>query len=448
MDITIFLIIFSALTIFYLYLGAKTSQTVSTTHDYFLAGKNLGIWSVTFTLIATQIGGGMLLGTSAEAYQVGIYGILYTLGMSMGFLILGFGLASKLQGLGVATTAQIFEVKYKSIALKKFASILSIATMCGILVGQIVASKNLIVGLGIDNEIIFLAFWAFIIIYTLLGGLAAVVVTDIAQVILIILVFGAIFVSSVIKKPSSLLSIFNSPMNNSFNWNLADGTKLTSILVMPMLFSLIEQDLAQRFFASRTGRVAAMSATLAGTFMLCFACIPIYFGVQAKMLGLQIPTGGSPLIPFLESNTSAVLMAVAVCGILAAITSTADSLLCAISSNIAQDFDFNFGIENTLSRSKIITFVVGSCALGASYLVTTNIIDILVESYAISVSCLLVPILFSLTDKVHSKTGAWYSAIAGLTGFVLFKWYPVNFHQLITIAASLTGYLIGSKKSS
>lgn len=125
--------------IFYFLVALFASRKTKTTTDYFLADRNLGLWTVTFTLIATQLGGGMLLGTSQEAYSIGIFGILYTLGMCLGFLILAFGLAGRLQSLNVATTAQLFETKYQSPALKKIASILSIITLFGIFVGQIVA---------------------------------------------------------------------------------------------------------------------------------------------------------------------------------------------------------------------------------------------------------------------------------------------------------------------
>ena len=111
--------------------------------------------------------------------------MFYTFGISIGFLLLGLGFAAKLQSLNVATTAQLFQTKYGSETLKKIASLLSIASMCGILIGQVIGSKTLFTGIGVSHEFLFLMLWAFIIIYTMVGGLAAVVLTDIAQVIYI-----------------------------------------------------------------------------------------------------------------------------------------------------------------------------------------------------------------------------------------------------------------------
>jgi len=445
MDLTLFLTVFFALIGFYFILGIIVSKKIKTTSDYFLAGRNLGFFTVMLTLIATQIGGGMLLGTSQEAYLMGYYGITYTIGMSIGFLLLGLGFAPKLQSLNVSTTAELFETRYNSVSLKKVASLLSIATMFGIVVGQIVASRALIEGLGINSELVFIGFWAFVIAYTILGGLRAVALTDTAQVIFVILVFGGIFLYTYAGETQSFFTLAGmSKIQNMFS--SITYTKIIGIALMPALFSLIEQDLAQRFFASRTKKIAALSAICASIFLLVFAMIPIYFGIKAKMLGISF-AGKSPLIPLLSHLTSEFVLILAVCGIIAAITSTGDSLLCAISSNISQDFDFSFlGIKNKLRLSKIVTFIMGILAITASYFVPQNIIDVLVGSYEISVSCLLIPLLVSYFYKGLNKNAAIGSIALGLTGFILFRIYPIPFpREIASLGLSGLGYLIGNR---
>jgi len=441
MNFTLFITVFSAMIIFYFILGIIASKKIKTTTDYFLAGRNLGLLPVTLTLVATQIGGGMLLGTSQESYQFGIYGIAYTIGMSLGFLLLGLGFAAKLRSLNVSTTAELFETKYKSPALKKVASLLSIATMFGIIVAQIVASRSIILGLGIDSELLFLGFWAFIIIYTILGGLKAVAITDSAQVIFVITVFVGIFLYALSLEPASFFTL-SSLANIQGMFDSINTPTLISIAFMPALFALIEQDLAQRFFASRTKKIAAFSAIFASILLLLFSLIPIYFGVKAKLMGITF--SGSPLIPVLTKLTSDFILILAVCGIIAAITSTGDSLLCAISSNLSQDFDFSFtGIKNKLKLSKIITLIIGISAIVASYLVPQNIITLLIRSYEISVSCLLVPLLVSYFKDDLNKNAAIGSIIFGLSGFILFRVIPIPFPSgIASVALSGIGYMV------
>jgi len=444
MNMVFFLSLFGLLGVVYLILGTFASRNIKTTTDYFLAGRDLGFLPVTFTLVATQLGGGLLLGTSAEAYNVGYYGILYTLSMSLGFILLGLGFASKLQSLNVSTTAELFETRYGSPLLKKLASLLSILTLCGILIAQIVAARKLILGLGIGSETILILFWIGVIVYTMVGGLKAVVITDTFQVGFILLIFTGIFLYAISGNPESFFS-FSAIAKNQQLFSAADVSfsGLIGVALMPALFSLIEQDLAQRFFAARTKRIAALSALSASGFLVIFSLVPIYFGMQAKLTGLAVE--GSPLMPFIGLVAGEFVMALAACAIIAAITSTADSLLCAISSNISQDFGGLFvGVKNKLKLSKIITLLTGISAIVASYLVPQNIIGVLIGSYELSVCCLLVPLLFSYFRKNLRKGAAIGSILLGLAGFVLFRFYPVPFpRELATLALSLLGYAGG-----
>lgn len=445
-NIPLFLLIFSGLSIVYFLVGWYASRTVTTEHDYFLAGRNLGFFTLTFTLIATQLGGGMLIGTAREAYTKGLYGISYVTGMSLGFLLLGMGLASKLRALNIATTAELFEKKYHSIRLKKLASLLSIATMCGLLVAQIVASRTLLAGLGIESNLLFVGFWSFIIAYTIAGGLRAVALTDAVQVGVIIVVFFGIFIASIFAQPYSLLEFFTRgqammPPLSTISWD-----KLLPTVLMPALFSIIEQDLAQRFFAARTQHIARWAALASCAFMMLFALVPIYFGVKARMIGLDVPVHVSPLVPVLEYVTNDLWIALALCGIIAAITSTADSLLCAISSNIAQDFEWTWirtHVPSTLTFAKITTLLTGVIALGASYWAPNNVIDIIVRSYEISVSCLFIPLFACFFINNPSRNAARGAVCAGIIGFCWFLFYPVPFFELITVALSGGGYLAG-----
>ncbi len=442
MSTTLFFTFFIAFILVYTIIGLFASKKITTVTDYFLAGRNLGLSSVMFTLIATQLGGGMLLGTSQQAYYTGLYGIMYTLGMSLGFLLLGAGFAEKLQSFKVTTTAELFETRYNSIALKKVASALSVITMSGILIGQIVGSKVLLAGLGFFNEPIFIIFWLFTIFYTVVGGLKAVVLTDIFQVIFIIILFGGIFVYSIWTNPQETITLINSQKH--FSPAELNTSTLLATLFMPALFSLIEQDLAQRFFAARTKRVARFAAFGATLFILAFSLIPIYFGMKAQLLGLSIPAGTSPLIPILQTIIPDFVLVLAVCAIIAAITSTADSLLCAIASNIALGFDVALLAKNPLTRSRYITFTVGLAALAASYFVPHNIIGILIESYEISVSCLLIPLLFCYFKKQVNKSAAIGGVVGGIVGFIMFRlWTPPAPKELLTLLLSLSGYFVG-----
>lgn len=440
------LLFFSVLAVFSatcFIIGFLASRNINTVTDYFLAGRNLGTLPVMFTLIATQLGGGMLLGTAQDAYTIGIYGILYTVGIMGGFLLLACGVAARLQAFNVGTTAQLFETQYNSPGLRKFAALLSIVTMSGILIGQVVGAKALMSSLGFFSEPLFILFWCMVIAYTMIGGLHAVVFTDMFQVLFIIILFSAVFVYTIIQNPTQALTLIKS--HKLFSHETVTNSLILRTILFPMLFALIEQDLAQRFFASKSKRVATLAALGAALFIIGFALIPIYFGMQAKMLGLTILANQSPLIPALQLFTNDFVLALAAVAIIAAITSTADSLLCAISSVFAYNFNPTFLPLSSLNRSKFITVTVGVGALLASYFAPQNIIHILIESYEISVSCLLVPLVICYFVPHVKRNAALGGVLGGLFGLLLFKFYtPYVPKEILTLLLSLSGYIIGN----
>ncbi|MFC1894902.1 sodium:solute symporter family protein [Candidatus Dependentiae bacterium] len=445
MDTQLFILFFIGFGLFYLIVGLLVSRGIKNVKDYFLAGRDLGLGYLTFTLIATQVGGGMLLGSSEQSYQVGYFGVFYTLGIALGFLFLGLGFAPKLRSFNVSTTAQLFETKYGSVFLKKIASLLSIVTLFGILGAQVIGIRGVLLGLGIDNNFAFILFWLFIIIYTMIGGLRAVAVTDFFQIIFILIIFGGVFLYSLSLEPVSFFSINNLVgIQKPFSSIKTDFFALFPIVFNPMMFAFVEQDLAQRFFAAKTKNIAASSALLASIFMVLFSCVPIYFGMKAKLLGLNIPSGANPLVVFLNYLSSGWFISLVVCALAAAVTSTSDSLLCAISSNICQDFNLDFwGVRNKLRASQIITFIVGLLALLVGYF-CNDIIGLLVQSYGLSISSLFVPVFFCFFKKKLNKKAAFLSMVLGGMSFLLFQniYLPIP-KELATLVISLLGYFVG-----
>lgn len=447
MNVALFLPILFSFAVVYFIVGWITSKKVKTVEGYFLADRSVGVLPLTFTLVATQLGSGLLLGTAERAYKIGLWGILYTLGISLGFIILGLGFAARLRSLNISTTAEIFEKKYHSQRLKMFASLISIISLWGILVAQIIASHSLFISLGITNPSYLVGFWTLLIGYTMLGGLSSVIIIDSLQVIFILAVFIWIFVSALPKGGVSIFTpqLLSKMQGYYFSKRFTLSTLLPTFFA-PVLFSLIEQDLAQKFFAAKSKATATIAAFLASICMTLFVCIPLYLGIFAKIKGVSVAQNGSPLISILSKTNTELVFALAICALIAAIASTADSLLCAISSNIAQDFKALLPQKQKLKVSKLVTLLTGATALLAAFYTTSDIISVLENSYRLSVSCLFIPTIIAyFTDRVQ-KHAAIVSITCGLLSFAGAQIFlPHSIMQdLIPLTVSLLGYLIGT----
>lgn len=443
---TLFLVALATLFIGYCCIGLFASRNITTSTDYFLAGKSLSAHTIIATLLATQVGGAFLLGTAQDP----IKGLFYNGGMVLGFLVLGLGLAAQLQRFKVTTVGEIFDKTYGSPLLHQLTALLAAVSMSGIIISQIVAAKSVLITFaGVNNEIVFLLFWALILAYTMIGGLAAVVVADFIQIIFIITVFSGICLYSLYTSPISFFSSQTSThiqtmlMHNPLSWGQA-----FKIFSMPVFFSIIEQDLAQRFFAAKSERTAAIAALIASALLLLFSFVPFYLGLQAQLTHIIIPEGVNPLLPMLKMITSPTVFILAVCALLSAITSTTDSLLCAVSAIITTALTrFNKNIKSSIYVSRTITFLCGMFTLGASYFVPTNIITVLIASYEVSVACLFIPLFFCFIIKDLRREAALTSALFGGLGFIYFL-FNTNaqlqpYSIVITLIFSLLGYGIG-----
>lgn len=425
-----FLILVVALQGLYAWIGKRSALQVKSQEDYYLAGKKVSFFPLMMTFLATQIGGGLVLGAADEAYQYGWTVLFYPLGNALGLIALGLGLGRRLSRFQVSTVAQILEVVYRSAFLRKAASLLSVVSLFMILVGQIIASKKFLLAMGFASTPLFILFWASIILYTARGGLKAVIATDMAQAALFMVVlFGAfVWVSWEGQIPAGVESFALST------------SKFVGWLLMPLLFMIIEQDMGQRCFAAESAQTVSRASLWAGVCAMLLCIIPVYFGVLAKAMGLFIPPGASVLMVAVTQLTNRWVVALVGCAVLAAVISTASSLINAMSSNLAHDF---FKRAQSLKTLQMLTAFVSIAAIFFAFFFH-NIVDVLMQSYELSVSCIFVPIFAALFKARGSFLSAALSMAFGFMGFSLFRMVSIPFPQEIgSLLLSLVGYAVG-----
>lgn len=445
MNITFFVFLLFGLQLLYWFVGRRASILVKDKEDYFLAGKSVKLFPLMMTFLATQVGGGVVLGASEEAYQYGWPVILYPLGSALGLILLGSGVGRKLAGFKVSTVAQIFEVVYGSIMLKKVASFLSIVSLFMILVAQVIASHKFLVSLGFNNTLLFILFWSIVIIYTAQGGLRAVISTDMVQAAVFSTIFLGCFGFVFYFEPT--LTSMQMPQLANF----ADVSfKLSGWLLMPLLFMVIEQDMGQRCFAGASPKIVSKASFLAGVCTMIVCIVPVFMGSWANAVQLQVPEGGSVLMEAIAKTTNPWITAMVGCAVLAAIISTATSLINAISSNISSDFQLTFlRAKDPMFLAKGITCLISIGAIFFAFYFD-NIVDLLIQSYELSVVCLFVPVVMALYKRFNnSYQGAVMAILFGGMGFILFRLYPIAFpKEIISVLLSFVGYGCGQLMSS
>lgn len=438
MNIPVFFLLFFGLQAVCIFV-AMSAKEIKDKNEYYLAGRQIGYFPLCMTFLATQVGGGLILGSAEEAFHFGWSVLLYPLGQSLGFILLGLGVGRKLALFNVSTISQVFGKAYNSINLKKITSLFSIISLFLIFVAQVVASSKFMTSLGVNGSVLFILFWSMVIFYTAMGGLKAVIATDVVQATFFVAAFVICFIYVFWNLDSKTIEAINSNHSAFFEFPSA---KICAWLAMPLLFMVIEQDMGQRCFAASSPSLVSKSAFTAGvaTFVICL--IPVFFGILAKFMQIEVPIGSSVFMEVVKISSSPWITALVGCAILAAIISTADSLLNAISSNIALDFDIPLFKERGVRGQQILTAGIALSGIAVSFFFN-NVVDLMIQSYELSVCCLFVPLLGAIFGRQNPQS-AYLAILFGAVSFGIFKMIPVPISgELVSTLLSLFGFGIG-----
>lgn len=421
----------------YAWIGLRASKGVRNNDDYFLMGRQLKAFPLCMTLLATQLGGGMLLGAAQEAYERGWIVLLYPLGGALGFILLGMGIGARLRRLNVSTVAEIFEQVFDSRRLRIIASLLSVVSFFLILSSQGIAARKFFLAAGVP-EWGFLLFWMAFVAYTVMGGLKAVVETDVLQSILILLGLAATAISiDWVGAPRVVQQA--APQSSDIPW--------CGWVLMPLLFMLIEQDIGQRCFAAKRAESVRWASIAAAVILFASSVVAVGIGVLGRQLGLSASAGGSILVETVQTLCSPAVTMLLMGAVLMAIASTADSLLCSIGSNLSCDLleGRELTQQQQVAVSRVLTLVTGLSALGVGYLFD-NVVAMLILAYELSVCLMVVPVMQAILSDVPSLKGTWCSIALGAVGFVLFRIIPMPVpKEVATIALSYMGYWVGAR---
>ena len=160
------------------FLGAKFAKTKE---DYLVAGRRLSFPMFFGCMAALTLGGGSTLGSAELGYNFGFGGIWLNLSIGVGLIIAGFLVTSKLSKLRALSVNEVVEKSYGPLA-RIFSAVLTLIYTLVLSVTQVIAIGTIIHGvLGIDATLSMVVGGGIVILYTFVGGMWSVTMTDIVQ---------------------------------------------------------------------------------------------------------------------------------------------------------------------------------------------------------------------------------------------------------------------------
>ena len=321
--------------------------------DYYLGGRGMGLWVLMLTLFATQYSGNALFGFTGQAYRTGFtwLAILHSMiAVVAGYLLF----APQLQRLSrqhhFITPNDYIEHRFPSRALSALVALCLVVVLINYVLAQLRVMGLMVEGLSggqVD------AFWGVVVlaiimmVYSTIGGMRSVAWTDAIQGAMMLM--GFILIAIIIQNDMGGWSPAFEQLREIAPEKLAppDGrgavTWLSTVILIGIGASVYPQAI-QRIYAARSARTLQQS--LAGMAVLpLFAVVVVLalgFVAIARFPGLEGAAADQVMALIMRDVLSTgwfghVVVTLLLGAILAALMSTADSALLALSSIFAKD---------------------------------------------------------------------------------------------------------------
>lgn len=432
-------------------------QKSSNTDDYFLAGKDAGWLSIGSSIFASNIGSEHLVGLAGAGFVSGMAMAHWEMQAWM-ILVLGWVFVPFYDRIKVFTMPEFLERRYSS-GSRTILSMISLISYVLTKVAVTVYSGGVVFGtvFGIEQISVFGHtvdfFWVGAIglvlvtgIYTVLGGMKAIMYTSILQtpVLLIgsivILVVGLVKVGGwgeVQRLCGDNIHLIRSAADKDFPWT---GVILGSMII-GFWYWCTDQYIVQRVLSGRNQKEARRGSILAGYFKLLPVFLFLIPGMIAFALfqkGLLVlpnnPITGVPDADKAFSSLVAQLLPIGIkgvvgCGLLAALMSSLSSLFNSSAALFVGDFYKKIKPESSekhlLKVGRIATAAV--VVLGILWIPVMKGMGNVLYQYLQSVQGYLAPaiavvfIFGVFWKKATAKAGLWTLIIGfGLGMFRLF----------------------------
>ncbi len=463
-------------------IGCLMSRRTRSTREFMSAGGALPGWVVGLSVVGTFVSSISFIANPGKSFSDNWNPFVFSLSLPYAAWIATRYFVPWFRSSGSLSAYEQLEQRF-GVWARTYAALFNVLYHVG-RTGTILFGVSLAVSalLAIDVRILIVAIGVLVIVYTLLGGIEAVIWTDVVQSV--ILVGGLLFCATVLimETPGGFMGIINlarfQPVNKlSLGAMQLDGSTLaTSSFWMTLLFGLVinlqnfaaDQTYVQRYFAARSDQAAARSVWMGALGYIPISAVLFFVGTALfafYQTSATLPPETKPdrVLPFFIMNelppgVSGVLIA----AILAAAMSTVDSSLNSSATLLLCDFRQRFWKKSSdvseLWFLRIVTVGLGIAGI-LSALAMISIESMLDAWWKISgvlSGGTLGLILLARFTRVRGTLVSLIATITGITAVALITiaslpnapqslaWIRTWLHPLMaTVAGTVTIFVVG-----
>ncbi|MEE4212069.1 MAG: sodium/solute symporter [Parvularcula sp.] len=419
-------------------LGWWMSRRVKSSSDYHIGDRSTPWWAIGISIVATYVSGLSFLGAPAWAYGDGMAALIIHVNYPLVVFLIVVFFIPFFYSSGVASIYHYLEQRF-GVATRTVMGLLfmvsmtlgaaSMITVTGIVLHSV---------LGIDTVVGIVVMTAIVVLYTMLGGMNAVIWTDVLQgVILTIGVIVVIFcIIDAIPSFGGALTYLEDdgkldPIVTTLDFGIAP-TLWAGVFAMTLYHVTVygaNQFMVQRALAAKTMADAKKSYLVIG-----FAAFLLYFAFFFVGALLYVFYDGQPfadpnqiILIFVKSLSIPGLMGILVAAIMSATMSSASSALNSLATISVTDFYAKFFVTDAPDRHyllvcRLLTLVWGMVLIPVSIAfasTTGSILETLTAVGAYLVGAKLAMFAMGFFSKHASERGLLIGMVAGLISLAM-----------------------------
>ncbi len=442
-----------------LIIGFWSARASGDVKGYFVAGKRLPSWVIAFSSNATGESGWLLLGLTGMGYLVGVHALWVTLGEVLGVAAAWIWVARPFKEYtdryDAITVPDYLESRLRDTTrvLRLISAVIIVSMVMAYTAAQLTASGKAFGSfLGTSYTAGVLIGAVIVLLYTSVGGFKAVAYSDLVQGVLM---FGCLFTLPIVgivaaggwTKLTETLAAADPallrPMG-SFGLTPAGVASAAGFVGIGLAF-LGSPQLLTRFMSARDQKEIVGGSLLAVLCMIVFDLGAVMSGIAGRALfpGLAdpetiLPEMSAALFPSLFTGVFLVV-------VLAAIMSTADSLLILASSAITRDvvqkmFHARLSERGLSILGKLTTLAIGGGALYFALIEARMIFWFVLFAWS-GLACAFTPVvLCTLFWKRTTLAGALAGMVGGFATAVV--WILVLKERFYGLYEMLPGFFV------
>lgn len=371
--------------------------------DYLVAGRSLSAGAVGMSIFATWFAAESLIATSSEVAAEGLAGArAEPFAYAAGLVAVALFFARRLRSGGFITLADVLRDRFGRATEGISAAVIALSATTWSAAQLFAFAAIIDAASGIGFAPALLGATALVMTYTLFGGLAGDVVTDIVQ--------GAVILAAIVILFALMTAAAGGP---AAMWAALPDTALRApspdetwadtaeLWLIPIIGTMVSQEALSRTLAARTPEVARSGALWGAGLYLAAGLIPVAFGLFAPQIGLPLGEGEAFLPSLAKALFPGWLLIIFTGALVSAILSSVDSALLAVSAVVTES-GYKRLFPNASPRALLHAAraaTVAAAALAAGLALTGESLRTLVLDAGAIGAVLAVPIIAGLAGS-------------------------------------------------